>query len=54
VSVPQQVIVSTTAAPPAPLWAAWTDGILGNRDRMIQFTAVIIAIGIFILHVGRK
>jgi hypothetical protein len=49
-----QAAVSMTSSASTPLWAAWTDGIIGNRDRMIQATAIAIAIGIFILTRSTK
>jgi hypothetical protein len=52
--VPHARPVSQAAARPAPLYAAWTDSIIGNRSRMIQVGTVVIVIAIFILTRSTK
>ena len=38
-----------TAAAPAALFGAFTDSVLGNRQRMVQFAFVAFGIGVLIL-----
>jgi hypothetical protein len=50
---PGEITAVLVLAPPPTATFGWTQGILGNRTRMVQITAVGMVVGIFFLWWGR-